>query len=117
MEDDAPRAAGHADAGRIEEPFLARKALAGILGIEVDEVGGVDAQPDAERRGLLADLAGRVEAHLDALDELDLQAIEPEGLDAFDRGQAGVLGGGKRDARRPEEQALRCNRHRPSLRG
>src|SRR4030043_398511 len=94
VENDPRRTAGGPDPGGVEEALLALEALAGVLGVEVDEIGGVDGPPDAQRRGLFADLAGRVEAHLDALDELDLQAVEPERLDALDRGQAGGGGGG-----------------------
>ena len=50
-------------------------------------IRGVDAQPEAELDRLLLDLGGRVEAHLDALDEFELEGVEAELLDALEAGQ------------------------------
>ena len=54
--------------------------------VQVDVIRSVDAEVDAEGVGLPADQTGRVISHLDALDELDLQAVEAEFLDVVERG-------------------------------
>ena len=106
VEDDVLGPAGMGHPRRRQDPLLALEPFPAVLGIEVDEVGGVDAEADLPGRGLEGDLAGRVQAHLDAVDEFDLLAVQADLKDVFDPLDGGRIGARQGDARRAEEKRL-----------
>ena len=48
----------------------------------------MNAQPQAEPGSLVPDLAGRLDPHLDALDELELERVQAHILDVVEGRQA-----------------------------
>src|SRR4030067_247021 len=100
----APGSQNPGQPGRADQVLLAGQPCSLLRRVQVDIIRGVDAEADAEGGGFLADQTGRVVSHLDALDELDFQAVKAEILDVVERGQGRRGRSGEGNTGGPEEE-------------